>query len=510
MKYLKRLIKIFKTIIIFFLLAGCVHAQSEPGTEEIIKYEKPDICGEIIFDPTVREVPITLEEVLSIVLDKNFDIKIFMARKNRDKWRYYQTITDWLPDITADFLLSRAQGTFIVGDIALFNVTETPIEVNFFLRQNISVRKYFALKEAFYTFNSARKELDFTMDEALLEASRRYYEMLQAKIDIEILKVNVKQIEEQFRINRQRVEAGVGTEFDVLRAEADRDNAIQRLLRRENAYRLAQAQLANTLGIPVFIQLVPAEKDILIREIFSDCLTLDRAREIAIGNRDDLAASRFDIKAARQRKNAGYSIYFPELTVTGELAEEGTAEVGVFPARRLTFFVEWRGLTSLGFKGYTEIQARRAELQEQQLLFITRTRNAEENIIRAFSDTITAKKLISTTFVELEAATESREISLIRLKEGIGTFIDVIQTQNVFTESRLDNLSAIIGYNISQIDLLFEMGAISPEHILYGFDSGIPKPNTNNAQIQEFNRKIIRELEKKKKQEYEKESPEAP
>ncbi len=462
---------------------------------EIEKCKKPDICGEIIFDPTECEVPINLEEALTISLNRNFDIKLFLARKQRDKWRFYQSFAGFLPDITSTFLLTRAQGVFIVGDIEPVKVLETPFEMNFFLNQRLSLREYFNFKESFYNFKSAREELEFSKDEALLEASRSYYNALRAKIDIEILQKNVEQIEEQFQINQQRVAAGVGTEFDVLRAEADRDNAIQRLLRRKNAYRLAQAQLANTLGVPVFIQLEPCDNDLLIRKIFYDCFNLDIARQAAFKKRDDLAAASFDIKAARQRKNAGYSIYFPEVNLIGQLAEQGTTQIGIFPAKRLTLFVEWNGLASLGLRGYTEIKARKAEIREQELLYTIRSRDIEENIVKSFSDIITARQLIDSTFLELEAAKLSREISLVRLKEGIGSFIDVILTQNVYTESRLDNIDSIIGYNIFQIELLFEMGELSINNILFGFDSPALQPNTNCDRASKLNHKIMEKLQ---------------
>lgn len=464
------------------------------------KFEKPDICGEIVFDPTIMKIPITLQEVIQIVLDRNFDIKIFLARKNRDKWRYYQTITDLLPDITSNLELARISGTFLVGDILTDRVNESPFQVNFLLDFNLSIQEYFNLKQAFFEYKSAKKEVDFTREQVLLEAIRSYYELVRAKIDIEILRTNVEQIEEQFLINIQRVAAGAGTKFDVFRAEADRDNAIQRWLRRKNQYRLIQAQLANILGMPVFLEFEPSDKDVLVREIFHDCFTLDRAFQTALVNRDDLAASRLDVRAARVRKDAGYSIYVPEVSLQGLLAEQGTLQQGIFPARRIAMFVQWDGLTSLGLRGYTEVEARRAELQEQQLLLIDRTRNIQENIVRSFSDIITARQLIESTFIELESADKAREISLIRLKEGIGSFIDVIQTQNVFTESRIDNLGAIVGYNIAQIELLFEMGVLNPQNVLCGFNSCCGESNTNCGKAAEFNRKILEELSK----EYEK------
>ena len=513
MEYLRKLIKISKLIIIFLFiscfLTGSVCAeemQSEELPEELPeepqKCEKPDVCGEIIFDPTVQEIPISLEEAISIVLDKNFDVKIFVQRKLRDKWLTYLAASEFLPDIAADFRVEALRGVFLAGEILPEEINSTPYRIRTFFVYDINARNWFALKEAYYNFKSAGQELEFTRDEALLEASRRYFELLRTKLQIEIHEIHVKQIEEQFTINLQRVAAGTGTRFDVLRAEADRDNAVQELLRARNAYRLAQAQLANVLGIPVFFQLVPCEKDILLKEIFCDCFDLQRACEMALGFRNDLASQIYDIQAAKQRKNLAYSLYLPEVRFFGQVAGVGTTRLnGVFGNRSVGMEVLWAPLENLGLRGYTEAKVREAEIREQQLIYANRTRDIQENLVRSFSDFITARELIESTTRELEAASASRELSLIRLQEELGSFLDVIQAQSVYTRARLDRLDAVTEYNITQIELLFEMGVISVENILYGFNSGTLKPNTNYEKAREYNKKIMEELERLKKDE---------
>ncbi len=484
-----------KSIMLFLassLLTGSVFAQQK----EPVVYEKPDICGEIIFDPTAGEYPITLKEALSIVLDKNFDVKILTERKNRDKWIYYESITEWLPDIKYEYFFSRIQGTFLVGGIVPVAVIETPIESNFILNYNISARKYFRLKETLYEFRSQKKELEFTKDEVLLRTSQDYYELLRAKLNIEILETNLEQIEEQLRITKSKLEAGVGTKFDVLRAEADFSLAEQELIVARNTYRLAQAKLANTLGIPVLLQLVPDNRDVFVKEIFDDCFTLEHAKWIALSNRPDLSAQQFNVEAARQRKNDGYSPYIPEIDVIGQLANQGTANDGFFPSRTLGFLATWTGLDNLGLKGFTQVKTRSAELREEQFKYINKAREIEEDLIGAYFSTIAARDLIEATDRELNSATESRRLSVLRLESGVGTFIDVLQAQSTFTTARINNLRAIVGYNISQAELLFEMGVISVNNILEGFKSGALKQNPNDQKARQYNKKIQEEFEK--------------
>ena len=432
---------------------------------------KPDICGNIIFDLTQGAQPINLQETLEIAMQKNFDIQIFAQRTERDRWRYYQTITNWLPDVTFNQLIQRNQGQFVIAGVLSDTVSETAFQSDIDYIFTASIRKYFDLQTAKNVYNSQRKKLEFTRNQTLRDSATRYYDLLRSKKRIEILQTNIEQIREQLRINREKLEAGIGTRFDVLRAEADLARANQDLTLAQNRYRFNQAQLANIIGISVFCQLVPDDNDIKIKEIFKDCFDLNKAKELAICTRPDLQAAKFDIEATRQYRNSAYSIYVPEVSIIGQVARQGTFQTQITPNRFTGVFVQWNAGTSLGLRGYTDIRSRNAELEESKLNYINTSRDIEENLVRTFFNTVTARSLIDSTWAEVQAASESRNISMVRLRAGIGTFIDVLQTQTTYTTARINHLDAVVGYDVSQIDLLFEMGVISVNNILEGFNS---------------------------------------
>ncbi len=433
--------------------------------------KKPDICSDIILDLIQKQQPITLKESLEIALEKNFNLQIAEKRVERDKWNYYQSITNWLPDLIYEYSLTRIGGEFLVGELVPLTLRNTPIESNFLLFFTASFQKYFDLKTARYEFKSQEKELEFTQDEILLKTVSEYYELLTAKLSIEILKTNIKQIKEQLRINNSKLEAGIGTKFDVLRSQADLSLARQELILAENRYRIAQAKLANTIGIPVLIQLEPNSDDAEIKELFKDCFDLNKAKNIAMLYRSDIYAEALNIEALRQQKNSAVSIYAPKIRLRGMIARQGTAGNGIHPNHALGIVVGWEGGTNLGMKGFTDIKTFNAQLDESQLTLTNKRRDVQKEIVRTFSNTISARKLIEATKVELASAEESRRISVIRLDEGVGTFIDVLQSQTTFTNAKINNLRSIIGYNISQSQLLFEMGIISIDNILNGFNS---------------------------------------
>ena len=455
----------------------------KPERPKNVNPDKPDICSSIIFDLTEKEQPISLNDALAISMEKNFDIKIFGQKAEKNKWDYYASIADFLPNIDLEQGVQKNIGEFVVSGIIPDSVKETAVQLNFYYDYTISASKYFNLQIARNQYKSQKKILEFTKEEVLKNSTIQYYELLESKRKIEILKTNLKQIKEQLRINTEKQTAGIGTKFDVLRAQADLARANQELTLANDVYRFNQAKLANIIGLSVFIQLVPDDKDIKIKEIFKDCFDIDKAKDMAISNRQDLQAAKFDIEAARQKRNKLYANYLPDIALFGISSEQGVVGNKVAPNHQFGVFVGWDlkyryynqvsyfAGQGLGLIGYADIKSKTAELNESKLTYIKKSRNIEENLVRTFFNTVASRSLIDSTWAEVQAASESRNISVIRLKAGIGTFIDVLQAQSSYTTAKINHVAAVLGYNKSQVELLFEMGVISVNNILEGFNS---------------------------------------
>lgn len=441
-----------------------------PSNIDKINPDKPNICGSITFDKTIKPTPISIKKALEIALDNNFNIKIFIQKKEASRWLYYNSGTKLLPDITYSHLLRKNVGDFVIGGVLSDDVEETILESNGLFEYVINMSKFFNIMVAKNQYKSQKKQLNFTIAQVLRDTTTQYYELLGYKKGIEILETNLEQIKEQLRINKEKLEAGVGTKFDVLRAEADKARAEQSLIVARNTYRFNQARLANTMGIPVLVELVPDDKDIRVETVFKKCFDLEQAKNIALKNRDDLKSAHFNVLTAKNKRNAAYSIYMPQVILRAQKAKQGTLGIYIGSNQFTSEGVLYEGGRGLGLTGLTDIKSLSAQLKESELTYDNLSRKIEEDIVAAFVQVVADKGLIDASWKELQAASESRNISVIRLKEGIGTFIDVLQTQNTYTTAYINYIRAVLGYNVSQSKLLFEMGVITANNILDGYD----------------------------------------
>ncbi|MCK7502890.1 MAG: TolC family protein [Desulfobacterales bacterium] len=210
-------------------------------------------------------------------------------------------------------------------------------------------RRIFDAKATRADYKAAKEQVNLTKDDVLIAATRQYYLLLQDKLNTEIYKSALEQTQAQLRINQQRFEAGVGTRFDVLRAEAEVASAQQDLIAANNRLKLAQAQLANTMGISIFTELIPADGSVEMKTLLNDCSDLSKIVEIAIKNKPELDIAQFNIQAARARRNSAYSIYLPNVGVRTTVNWEGESDSDVNQNQSVALIANWSGGENLSF-----------------------------------------------------------------------------------------------------------------------------------------------------------------
>lgn len=476
---MNRKIKIISLIAIFAFLINPVFAEDQMGTTPQSKESIPaipksssnELSSEIVLCTPKESVSISLEDSLRIALEKNLNIKIIRSQKENLQWQYYNSISTFLPNIGYELRKTRFGGNVLVGSVIPVNIVETSTSTKFLGSIDTSFSEIFNAVSAKYTYRSAQKNFDFTKDQVLLNTAVAYYRTLEAKYNVEILKANLEQTQEQLRLNQERFNAGVGTKFDVLRSEAEVALAQQNLIEANNRLRLNQAQFANTIGENVFTPYMPLDEDVKPKTLVIGCLNDNMARQLAIQNRPDLQALQLNINAARAARNSGYSSYLPVVTFSGEIGHIGTSQTDLLPNRSGTILVTWNGGAGLGLLPLTYVQSLNAQVREQKFRLINETRNVEQSIINSFSNTITARELIDASAKQVNSAEESRRLALVRLQAGVGLYIDVLNAQSDATRAKIRYLTAIMNYNISQVQLLFDIGVISANNILDGFDA---------------------------------------
>ncbi len=454
----------------------CCENESYKSFSQIIKGNASisDIEKQYIIDKEISNelgvsfVYMDLENCIKIALEQNYDIKIQDAVKRESYWLYKNSQFQLLPDIYYNFDLQNLEGEYLVGGIVATTTHEVPIQSLFkFEWSTINQGKYFFyLAQAKNVLKSNKANLEYTKEEILLNTVLAYYDTLAKKMEIEVQKVNVYDRLEQLKYTQARFETGLGTLYDVKRAQAELAGAQQDYTATLNSFRLLQAALANVIGVDILDAIYPFEISVDQRELINPDIDIETLYKQALESREDIRAKKAEIEAYRAQRSSNYTDIIPEITLSYQNGMVGTKRRGMSGHNSLTLDVRAHLGKNMLLGTITQIKADTAVVEQKKLELINLKRQVKENILNSYYDSLNALKKIEASKVEVESANVSLDLSLANMKAGEATFIDVIASQNLKVQANINLISNMIEYNKAQTQLLFDIGLISPKNVL--------------------------------------------
>jgi outer membrane protein len=443
------------------------------GSTSISDIEKQAILDrEIAAELNSTFIYTDLQNCIQIALDKNYDIKIQDASKLEAFWLNKNAQFQLLPDIGYSYNIRSLEGRYLVGGIVATMAHEIPI-------QSLVVAEWSTLQQGKYFFllaqtrnllKSSKANLEFTKEETILNTVTTYYDTLAKKLEIEVQKINLYDRVEQLKYTKARFEAGIGTLYDVKRAQTEVAGAQQDYTTTLNSLRLKQAELANILGVDILDAIYPFEIVVDKRELVDKSYSIDDLYKQALQSREDIKAKRAEINAYRAIRSANYTDIIPAITVSYQNGYVGTKNSGLGPHNSIALDIRANLGKNMLMGTITQLKADSAVVKQKKLELIKLERQVKQDILNSYYDSENALKKIEAAKTEVESADISLELSLANMKAGESTFIDVISSQNLKVQAKLNLIKNMIEYNKAQTKLLFDIGVISPENVLNGYE----------------------------------------
>lgn len=313
---------------------------------------------------------------------------------------------------------------------------------------------------------AALLDLQATINAALFEVRTRFYNVLLAREEIQVQESNVKLLGEQLQIARNRFEAGASSNFEVLRAEVAVANAQPALIRARNGLRTSIDQLRQSLGfdnrrvenlhkIPEFVgtlEFTPVSFD------------LEHSLEAAHAHRPELQR----LARLEDARNAGVrnarSGYYPDLALVGGY-EFRKSNFSNSLNESLSGWVV--GLQSSwavfdGRRTSGRVTQARSQFRQAQLLTAESTLGIEVEVRRSLSNLQEAAELANAATKVVAQAEEALRLADARYSAGTITQLDVLESRNALTQSRLNQLQANYSYNVAVAAMRRAIGESDP------------------------------------------------
>ncbi|MEM8639631.1 MAG: TolC family protein [Cyanobacteria bacterium P01_G01_bin.54] len=301
--------------------------------------------------------------------------------------------------------------------------------------------------------NSAKLSLRFTQleleeltEEIHLSATQAYYALQEADQQVGIELAAVEQAQQTRRDASLLLDAGLGTRFDVIRADVDLANSQQALTQARADQKIARRDLVRVLGLGQQVEVTTADE---IRPVEPWNLSLEETIVLAYRNRAELEQRLIEREIEEEERQIALSTRRPQLSLFANYNVldfldddfDGSSGYSVGAQLQWNFF---DGGASQARKRQSEVDLELAEVAFEQ----------ERNVIRleveeAYFSFEANEANIKTAIAARDLAEESLRLARLRFQAGVGTQTDVIDAQTELTEARGNLLTAIITYNNS-------------------------------------------------------------
>ena len=448
---------------------------------------------------------VTLRQVLMEALNNNLEIKISSNDAQANRWNFISSLGSFLPNIENQFTYQSLSGAFASPFGALVPVNSPYMTIPSGLTWTMfnGGANYFTARQTKHEYKAAKFGLARTTNDILLEASKLYYNLVLQDV---LLQIRIEAVETSQALvakNEVQYQFGANTQLDLLQAQTQLANDRQALISQQVARRKAAVDLAATLNLNGDEDLQVSDRLVSKVRLVDDSLKATDLVQMAIDNRPELKRWEQLRLAARDAIHVAYAPLLPQvigaagLATTGakvvkannasqpSAATTGSFGVGGFAPTTLApingvntqipkfnlaeiyligISVQWNigglGVTDLGKVNAARWQARKAQNEfARELTFVCR------EVRDAYLDSIDAENLIAASTDAVNSSRQQLKVAVIRLEEGVGTDLEVVNAQRNYTEALISKANSIVNFNQSQVKLLRAIGRISVEAV---------------------------------------------
>lgn len=280
-----------------------------------------------------------------------------------------------------------------------------------------------------------------------------YFDMLQADNMQKLGRESVTRLADHLKNVEAQYEVGVVAKVDVLRSQVELANAKQSLIKAENAYQIAEANLNKIVGLPMDTQL--KLDNILVYAPYEN--DMQYCLDYAAMHRPELEQAKQNVEAAKGALRVAISGHMPQIAASASQNwndsnwpgdENGNWGVGV----QVTMNIFDSGVTT------SKIHGAEADLAKAHETYRDTVDAVNLDVRSNYLNLREAEKRIDTTKLAVSQAEEDYRIAQLRYMNGVGTNTDVLDAQVALTDAKTNYLQAMYDYNTCKTNLETAIG----------------------------------------------------
>ena len=433
---------------------------SEPAQEPIPDAQQLNPSSNPLSFPTEAEEvevdaekPITLEQAIELAIKNNRDIETARLNVQRAEEELREAKAALYPNLESAATLqnsdddSPSQTNPFTGEV-IEQEAETTINGNVELNYDIYTggARGANIRRATKELQVDKLNLEAQVEETRLQAALDYYNLQESDSEVNIENAAIEDAQQTLKDAQLLEQAGLGTRFDVLRAEVELAQAQQRLSIAKSNQNIARRQLSTTLSLGQKVALKTADA---VEKAGNWELSLAESIVQAYKNRAELEQFLLQREIGDANKTIALAGIRPTVQAFGRYTfnEEFDDDEDLLNGYAVGATLQWQIYDG----GSAQAQARQAETDVEiaETGFANQREEVRFEVEQAYFTLQSNEQNIDTATRAAELAEESLRLARLRFQAGVGTQTDVIDAQTQLTAARGDLLTAIIDYNQS-------------------------------------------------------------
>ncbi|MGE5445420.1 MAG: TolC family protein [Ignavibacteriales bacterium] len=328
------------------------------------------------------------------------------------------------------------------------------------------------------------KELERTISDTLLNVETAYWNLVGAKMNLEVTRAELEVSKDLQRRNEIQVEVGTLPSLAVTQAKSEVARDEVNVILAENSLKADEDNLKNILAIPLTQNIVLTDEPITVIKSFDE----NEAFKEALEKRPEMTEAKLNIENNETEKRFASNQRLPNLSIQGIVTLQGlggsenpnriifggtpapipdqfTSSLNSFSQLFAADFPVWEVLGVFSFPIFNRtargnyIQASAAV--DRSVITLKQTEESVElDVSNAFRLLESSTRGIDAAKTSVELAEEVLRDNQEKLKVGVGTTREVLDAQRDLVTARTEYILAIVSYNIALAQVEHAKGTI--------------------------------------------------
>ncbi len=421
------------------------------------------------------DLVLTIDKAVSIALEKNYDIQIARLSVEKAEEQITEAYAGAWPKLNFN-----GQYTRNLKSPVLFIPPNTPFNpspntLTFSIGAKNSYNLGVSLSQTIFdprlgtAISIAKKYSKYSdlsnesaKDDVIAQVKESFYSVLLSKKLVEVNVQGYKVAQANYENTGALYKQGAASEYDYLRAEVQLANVKPMLIEARNNLQLAKNALKNLLALDLNTT-IDVEGEFKIEKVSPDLM--ERSNEILKDKNPALQKLSIQKLMLEENVNIEQAAYLPTLSAFGNYdwqTQDNTFKFSNYNwANTITVGLSLTYPIFEGFKRSARIQQAKIDVENLEV-----TKNKAEaglriGLMQSKLKMEEALDRIQAQEKSVQQAQRALEIAQTRYKEGVGTQLEILDTQNSLTQTRINYEKAVYDFLVAKTEWEKVLGIIT-------------------------------------------------